>query len=321
MKLFIFGSTGDLVKRKVLHSLHNFKNIEVYAVGRRKLNNEEYTNNYCIKCKEYFKSKLNYIIMDYNKDIGKDFYDKLDYKKINYFYIALSPEMILNVLKKINKIKMKKIKIKVLIEKPFGHNLYEAKKLEGYIKKEKMERDIFLADHYLFKKGISKIKKGFNKIKIVALEEIGLEKRQYYDSTGALKDMVQNHFMNILLKFISPKEFKRFKIEKFRTGQYKGYEKEVGKKSNTETFVELKIILKNGKEIELITGKKMPKKESFIIINDKKIEINSNKEDYAKMFKDFFNNKSYLFPSISDAIFSWKVIKDIEKKRQELFLY
>ncbi len=322
MKIFIFGSTGDLVKRKILHSLHEFKGLEVYAIGRKLLNDREYAENYCVKCDEKFKDNLRYIPVDYTKDLPIEFYERLSKKDTNYFYIALTPHLILDVLKKINNLRKRGFHVSILIEKPFGNDIKDAERIKSYIIKENMEKEIFLADHYLFKEGISEIPKNFKEIKIVSLEELGAEGRKYYDSVGALRDMVQSHFMNILFKFISPEDFKGFKIENLRVGQYKGYKEEMGIKSNTETFAELSIRLKNNNRIEFMTGKKMKKKDSYAITDkSKKINLGSNNKDYIRMFNEFFKNKRDEFPSIENAVFSWKFINNIEKRKGKLFLY
>lgn len=320
-KLFIFGSTGDLVKRKVLLSLHPIKNLEVYGIGRKNLKNEEYADNYCKECSVDFKNNLKYIMLDFDKDLPSDFFTILDKKEINYFYIAMPPENIISILEKIKSVKKKGFKIKILIEKPFGHNLKEAEKIKKDIEKEKLHDEIFLADHYLFKDGVFKINKKFNRIKIVSLEKVGLEGRNYYDPIGALKDMIQSHFMNIILKFISTSEFNNYKIEKFERKQYKNYSSELGKESQTETFVDLKIILKNGKEIEMITGKNMPQKESYVIIDDKKIELNTGEEAYTRMFKEFFEDNKEDFATVENSIFSWKIIEKLEKNKPALEYY
>lgn len=320
MKLFIFGSTGDLVRRKILPALHPFENLHIYVLGRKTLDNEQYNKEQCKICSDEFKSRLNYIQISFEESIYNKIEEFLDKKEINYFYVSMPPNFIIDVLKKVVEVKDKGFKVQILIEKPFGSNLKEAKEINSLIDKNKIRNEVYLSDHYLFKENILFLEKTpFTKMKIVVLEEVGLEGRGYYDSVGALKDMVQSHLLNTLYK-INEFGVKDFKVIEFKRGQYKNYQKEIGKKSDTETHVMLRF--KIGKnEFEVETGKKHPKRESFIEIDGLKKEIPSHKEDYVKLFSDFFSGKKKNFPTIESAITNWEIIEEIEKNKPEIFFY
>jgi glucose-6-phosphate 1-dehydrogenase len=326
-KLFIFGSTGDLVKRKVLLGLHNFKDLEVHALGRKDLSKNEYAHDYCINCSTDFKERLNYIKIDFNINMVNYFKQALDKKNVNYFYISLPPNLISGILLKLNAIRKEGYKIQILIEKPFGSNLQEALMLKDLIKKLKLDKNVYLADHYLFKKSILNLKaKDFRELRIVVLEKLGLENRAYYDDIGALRDMTQSHFFNILFKIskelINSDILENFKILEFKKGQYNKYEEELGKKSDTETYIKLKFGLGH-RIIEFETGKAFGKKEAFIQIDGKKMYIDVNENPYIKMFQEFFKNKKSNFPKIEEAILSWELINKIEtfEKNKDLITY
>ena len=237
MKLFIFGSTGDLVNRKVLPALQNFNSekLEIYAIGRKNITQEKYLHHVCSedRCTPIFQESIKYIKLNFDKEdiCGKKCIANFDQNKTNYVYISLPPSQIKKILYSLKKFKELNYSIKILIEKPFGSNLLEAKELKQLIEENNLGKDIFLSDHYLFKQNIINLpKQDFTKLEIKSTEEVGLEGRTtYYNSVGALKDMVQSHFLNITQK-ISKEELKdKIEILEFKRGQYKNYSKELGK--------------------------------------------------------------------------------------------
>lgn len=310
-KLFIFGSTGDLVRRKVLPALSKRKDIEIIALGRKNLTKKEYLNL------TNAKNPSDYSQIKFNKKtincLGcSNFLNK---NETNYFYVSLPPKNILATLHLFKNLKKEGFRLRILIEKPFGNSLREAKKLRKNIIKGNLEKETFLSDHYLFKENFLNIKKSnYKNIKIVSLEELGVEGRKYYDEVGAIKDMFQGHFMNMLYKILPRENLKKLKIESIKTAQYKEYQNEMKKKSKTETYSN--VILKNKhSNIELETGKKSNKKESYIQIKSKKISLIDKKNPYERIFSDFFSNKKENFPTIKDQIDAWKITEKILSKR------
>ena len=331
MKLFIFGSTGDLIKRKILLALQSLdlKELEIWAIGRRDLADESYIKFICSeKCKPSLKEKLHYLKMDFQKqDIFDGHEHNLDVNKINYFYIAMPPNTYHKIIISLAKLKEKGFKIRILLEKPFGSNLEEARSLKKTIHENNLTEDIFLSDHYLFKEEILNLKEtNFKKVKLTSIEKVGLSNRvTYYDNTGALNDMVQSHFFNIIFRLLKyPNKLKSLKVIKYIRGQYgdgisKGYVKELGKMSQTETFVYLKIKA-DQKDFILITGKGFNKKHNQLEIDKKIIPIKVGKS-YNIVFSKFFLGKKQSFPTIDDAILSWELIKKINSKKPGLIYY
>lgn len=326
MKLFIFGSTGDLVKRKVIPALAELKpnDLKIIALGRKDLN----TNSY----KEWLLNqdpRIEYKRIDTDNLETKEFLELLDKSNENFFYLALPPKVIEKILIALAKLKKKGFKIRILVEKPFGENLENSKSLKKLISKENLQEDLLIADHYLFKQEIINhpIKK-FNHLKLVSLEKVGLENRiGYYDEIGALKDMIQSHFLNIIFKLIeNPKqEFKDFEILEYKLAQYgngkdKGYVKELGKSSTTETFVKIRLKTKNH-EFTLITGKKFKEKLSYIQVEDKKTHLSDLKNPYQQLFLDFFSNNKTHFTTIDNSILAWKISSKLETNKPKLEYY
>jgi glucose-6-phosphate 1-dehydrogenase len=349
MKLFIFGATGDLVRKKVFPALEEIKNLEIISLGRKDLDNELFNSEYCINCSEELMKRLNYKKINFKNNFCEECIPLINKNEKNYFYISLPPKMTYLILKELITLKKQDDQIKILLEKPFGDSLKEAKKLNKLIIKENIKNDIYLSDHYLFKEEILNLnnlfsdiksknninKNNLKRIEIVSLEKEGINQRIYYDEVGAIKDMVQSHLLNILFKIInlSKVDFS-FKIKDVKIGQYKDYEKEIGKQSNTETYAKiignLRINNKSNKdkvkdiEIILETGKKLEKKETWISLDyiyhsnklnygkkNEKIEIQNSKNPYIKMFNDFFNEDKTHFPTVSQSLIAWKLTEQI----------
>lgn len=297
MNLFIFGSTGNLVIKRVVPALSqlNFKG-EVFALGRRELDNAGYLD--MLGSKPEFK--LNYLQVDFSKLDIKEF----DENEENLVYISLPPGMIFFVLEYLAGLNYK---FRILVEKPFGSNLEDALRLEKLINTKKL--NVGISDHYLFKPEVLSLKKKeFSSLRIVSLESLGTEARKYYDGVGAVKDMVQSHFFNILFKLIDFNE-KDVKIERVDFGQYRGYAEEIGHKSKIETFARIKLDIK-GRKVEFITGKKFDKKLAFLELDSRKVSLLGS-DDYKLIFSDFIAGRKDNFPKISDALIAWKITEKI----------
>ncbi|WP_458859339.1 glucose-6-phosphate dehydrogenase [Enterococcus faecalis] len=213
---------------------------------------------------------------------------------------------------------------RLIIEKPFGKDLKSAEDLNKHIRQYFKEEEIFRIDHYLGKEMVQNIEslrfgntifeplwnnKYISNVQITLSETLGIEDRgQYYDSTGALKDMVQNHALQILTLIAmekpesrNSKDIRLKKIELlnnikflkgadvhkyFVRGQYingiinetpiMSYheEKGVDSDSTTETFVAGKVLINNrrweGTPFYIRTGKRLGKKATEIVIEFKK---------------------------------------------------
>ncbi len=243
-------------------------------------------------------------------------HDKPQHKCFNrLYYFATNPQYfasIARILKQTNLLTScagHERKIRVLVEKPFGFNFKSAQALNQLLLKYFTEDQIYRIDHYLGKETVQNLmvarfanslfeplwnNRFIEHVEISVLEEEGVGTRAaFYDQTGAIKDMLQNHMLQMLallameepynltaehirdekiriLEALSP-----FSKEKLSThlvkGQYKGYEKEIKQKSQTETFVALKTYINlprwQGVPFYLKTGKKLAKKLTEISIH------------------------------------------------------
>jgi glucose-6-phosphate 1-dehydrogenase len=198
---------------------------------------------------------------------------------------------------------------RIVYEKPFGHSLQSARAINACIARTLNETQVYRIDHYLTKEVVSNIamirftncvleplwsNRYIDQVQIVLSENGGIENRgMYYDATGAVRDVVQNHMLEMLALICmeSPEKLtgdyiraQRVKVlEKVRfidgiLGQYDGYlsEKHVNVDSRTDTFASLKIAVDTprwqGVPFYLKTGKRLDKKETIIHIKFKQVD-------------------------------------------------
>lgn len=202
---------------------------------------------------------------------------------------------------------------RIIVEKPFGTSLESAQQLNKHLCKIFEENEIYRIDHYLGKETVQNIlvlrfsngifeplwnRNYIDSVEISASETLGVENRgKYYDEAGALRDMVQNHLMQLMAftamespSVFDPEPIRDEIVKVFRAlrpylthqmdslivrGQYDGYreEKNVSPDSNTETYVAMKMFIDNwrwsGVPFYIFTGKKLPEKTSEIVVNFK----------------------------------------------------
>ena len=200
-------------------------------------------------------------------------------------------------------------KIRVLVEKPFGFNLASAGTLNKLLLKYFSEDEIYRIDHYQGKETVQNLmvvrfantlfeplwnNKFIDHIQISVLEEDTAKSRaEFYDQAGALKDFVQNHILQILslITMDEPKDLtanfirdEKLKILQkldakkgwIKRGQYTGYIKDVGRQSDTETYVALQTFINTprwqGVPIYIRTGKALSKKVAEVSIHFKELD-------------------------------------------------
>lgn len=325
----IFGGTGDLTFRKLMPAWYNIttanaaeSDFRIVIIGRRDYSTEQY----CELVREWIKQfarlpydeaafdrfcqRITYFKMDFS-DLAE--YERLAqfYSKENItehiFYFAVAPAffaVIANGLKAVDNAGSGK----VILEKPFGENLEAAKKLNIQLEEFFPIENIYRIDHYLGKEMVRNIQtirftnpifanlwnsQYIESVQISAFEDLGVGSRgNYYDTSGALKDMVQNHLFQILsiVAMEWPEHFstqamhdaqlrvlkslRRVKDirDSLILGQYKGYrqEKNIAPDSATETYAALRLFIDNERwwntPFYIRTGKKLKCREMQIAI-------------------------------------------------------
>jgi glucose-6-phosphate 1-dehydrogenase len=344
----IFGASGDLTKRKLLPALYHLEQsgllpgkFAVVGVARRPLG-----ETFAADMREgivasggaemdkqkldAFVGKISYHAMNFDDHDGyvklKELLDSIDKQHGigggRLFYLATAPDYFPEIVHQLGDHGMSHAEnnlVRVIIEKPFGHDLQSARKLNDDVNQVFSEDQIFRIDHYLGKETVQNIlvfrfangifeplwnRNYVDHVQITAAETIGIEGRgPFYEGAGALRDVVQNHVME-LLSFVAMEppvsfEAKAIRDEKVKVwraiqpillqdtvrGQYgpgtvagqrvPGYRQEerVNPQSTTETFVALRLQIENwrwaGVPFYLRAGKRLASRSTEITIRFK----------------------------------------------------
>lgn len=346
----IFGAGGDLTWRKLIPALHNLfldgqlpERLTVIGVDRKPMSDRKFrehlhdgVNRFSRRGKtgksgwDEFASRLSYLGGDFSKpetgDALAERLQKLDEewggeaKRI--FYLAIPPALVESVAGQLDKIGLCHDcrRDRLVVEKPFGHDLDSARALDRTLTGMFAESQIYRIDHYLGKETVQNIlafrfanalfepiwdRRYIDHVQVTVAETVGVGHRAgYYEHAGALRDMVQNHLLQILslIAMESPVSFdadeiRNKKVDVLRAihpirpekvhhfavrGQYgngtlddldvPGYRQEDGiaADSGTETFAALRLFIDNwrwqGVPFYLRTGKRLPAKVSQVSI-------------------------------------------------------
>jgi len=351
----IFGGTGDLNSRKLAPALYNLflegwlpDEFSIIGTGRTPLSDDDFKvkilegiNSFSRsgKAADYkwaeFSKHLFYQVSDINDhQTYKEFGTRIEKhntewgKKANViYYLAVSPNFFPIIAENISKSNLADDpeKTRIVIEKPFGHDLDSAVSLNKLLSGIFDEKQIYRIDHYLGKQTVQNImafrfanailepiwnRNYIEHVQISVTEQLGVEERgDYYDGSGAMRDMIQNHLLQLLclVAMESPVSFdadeirnrkvdvlkamRKFTPEDVRLsavrGQYgsgwmkgqevPGYREEpkVNPESNTETFAAIKFFVDNwrwqGVPFYVRTGKRLHQSASVITIQFKDV--------------------------------------------------
>ncbi len=351
----IFGGTGDLNARKITPALYNLfldgwlpEQFTIIGTGRTKLTDEEFRvlllkgiNEFSRKGKadkkkwSAFSEHISYYVSDISNaatyaTFSKKIKEQNEAWKTSadvIYYLAVSPQFFPLIAENISKNALCTdiAKTRIVIEKPFGHDLDSAKELNKLLQGIFDEKQIYRIDHYLGKETVQNImafrfanslfepqwnRNFIDHVQISVTEQMGVGDRGgYYERSGALRDMVQNHILQLLCIFamevpvsFSADEIRDRKVDVLRAmrkfipgeikksvvrGQYSegwlegkevpGYrqEKNVKEESNTETFAAVKFFIDNwrwqGVPFYVRTGKRMQQSSSVISVQYKSV--------------------------------------------------
>lgn len=312
MKIVILGASGDLAKRKLFPNLTlvNLNGVKVIAYARSDLK-----DSFHKKISEYgtytksFLNNIEYIQGSYEDIVLKDY----DINEEYIFYFSVPPSAYLTLLKSIEKFPNSKI----AIEKPFATDAQNYKLIS-------QNKHLILIDHYLLKPIVicmpnirdRIVLKHFNRVDFIMKEELGIEGRTYFDATGIVKDMLQNHLMVLYTTLLGNDRvdtLKNSKIVNYLLGQYNGYEDELGRPSDTETYAMM--LLENKKYKDTIftfqVGKGLDEKRT-------QIRIKYIKEHYRKVIEQTLNDSGAYKHVALESINDVELVIDVAKNRVHL---
>jgi glucose-6-phosphate 1-dehydrogenase len=342
--LIIFGATGDLSARKLFPALFQLDaagllpdDLRIVAVARQEqtdggFHDELRERMFQTKRLEIsdtawqqFIRRLTYLSADFSRpDAFKGLQESLSESRTSLFYLATPPSLFATICEQLNAGSCLSGPSRIVLEKPIGESLNTSREVNETLARFFDEEDIYRIDHYLGKETVQNLlvlrfanrfinsqwdQSCIDHVQITVAEKVGIEGRwAYYDGVGQLRDMVQNHLMQLLclvameppnsleaesirdekvkiVKALRPIDVSSVKDHVVR-GQYAqgvidgqsvpGYFDEDGcetQGSDTETFVAIKAHVDNwrwsGVPFYLRTGKRMPDKVTEIIIQYK----------------------------------------------------
>ena len=316
-QIVIFGATGDLCRRKLIPALFKLhekqllpSNLVIVGTSRRELSKDSWLKT----LGDYphdFVNRLEWISTDLENPETLSHLPKSD---DTTYFLSVPPERYESAI-----INLKQGGLlddpetsRVVIEKPFGYDFKSADHLQSVVSRNLREKQVYRIDHYLGKDTVNNIlatrfgnilleplwnREYIDEIQIYATETIGCEGRsQYYETAGVVRDMLQNHMLQILalIAMESPcrmdaKEIRREKVkvlsathlgEDMILGQYDTYKSEEGVDplSDTPTYVAGTLFVDNwrwkGVPFRFMTGKKMPYQCVEVVIKLKSPPLN-----------------------------------------------
>ncbi|MEQ1497557.1 MAG: glucose-6-phosphate dehydrogenase [Novosphingobium sp.] len=333
-RLLLFGATGDLAQRMLLPSLCALHDdgliapgLSVIGTARSDYDDDSYRN--------FARDALNKYLPDFRKDaidsfLGRLKYQTLDATQPDHFvtladeigtidqgmaiFLSTAPSLFEPTIAGLSAAGLTGDKVRIGLEKPLGTSLSSSQGINDAVARAFPEDRTFRIDHYLGKETVQNLlalrfanimfeplwnAAHIDHVQITIAETVGLESRVgYYDGAGALRDMVQNHMLQLLalVAMEPPANFdataiRDEKVKALRslrlvgpdetvTGQYRkgaidgqpvpGYDDELGQESETETFVAIKAHVDNwrwkGVPFYLRTGKRLPERTTEIVV-------------------------------------------------------
>jgi glucose-6-phosphate 1-dehydrogenase len=339
-KLLMFGATGDLARRMLLPSLYGLDSdgllpadLRIIGTARTELDDNAFRERADAALHEHLPEGF------YSEGVARRFLDRLQYVPLDIkdpagferlagaigdpcdgvaIFLSTAPSLFKPTIDGLQAAGLACPTVRMALEKPLGSDLESSREINDAVAGAFPEDRTFRIDHYLGKETVQNLialrfansmfeplwnSAHIDHVQITVAETIGLEDRgDYYDQAGALRDMVQNHMLQLLalVAMEPPTDFNATAVrdEKVKvlralrpitaadveantvTGQYgrgaidgepvPGYAEEIGRESNTETFVALKAQIDNwrwkGVPFYLRTGKRMPMRDTEIFI-------------------------------------------------------
>lgn len=339
----LFGGTGDLVMRKLLPALYHLHcdamlgpDVSIIGIAREDIDTDRYREIAQEQCRRFLET-------DFNEARWQAFAARIQYRPIDardpasfaalaeclgevarrsqVYYLSTAPALFTSICRHLHETGLITPASRVVLEKPLGHDLASSREINDEVGRYFAEEQIYRIDHYLGKESVQNLlalrfgnalfeplwrREWISDVQITVAEQIGVEQRaEFYDKTGSLRDMVQNHLLQLLcivameppasidadavrdeklkiLRALRPIPTDEVPLRTVR-GQYRagassgqpvaGYldEPGVAPASRTETFVALQANIDTWRWADvpffLRTGKRMQERVAEIVIN------------------------------------------------------
>ena len=332
--LILFGATGDLSQRMLLPSLCALQaddllepELRIIGTARSEMNDSEFRNFARAALEKHlpaerrggmadFLNRLSYSQLDVTTPDGyADLAAKVGENRQVAIFLSTAPSLFKPTIEGLAAHGLGGANVRICLEKPLGTDLESSCAINDAVASAFAEDRIFRIDHYLGKETVQNLialrfanilfeplwnAQHIDNVQITVAETVGLESRvDFYDDAGALRDMVQNHMLQLVALFameppthFDPTAVRDEKVKVLRalrpiasgesvTGQYRGgasngeivagYDAELGRDSDTETFVALKAHIDNwrwqGTPFYLRTGKRLHERVTEIVVN------------------------------------------------------
>ncbi len=329
--LVIFGGTGDLARRKILPGLFRRflvgqmpESARIVGAARSAMTTDDFRATVRAAVEEFdktaarqtdrlaaFLDRIGYVAIDAQGEAGwQQLKAEMRPGMVQAFYFSVAPGLFGDLALRLKTYAIAGPEARIVVEKPFGRDLASARALNATLAAHFEERQIYRIDHYLGKETVQNLMavrfanilfepiwkaEYIDHVQITVAETVGVEGRgAYYDTSGAMRDMVQNHLMQLLCLIameppyhFDPNAVRDEKLKVIRAlqpvpaadivrGQYlggngSGYLAHAGNPaSRTESYVALKVHIANwrwtGTPFYLRTGKKLRARASEIAI-------------------------------------------------------
>lgn len=347
--LVIFGASGDLSARKLFPALYHLdqagllpKTLRLRTLARRQPTTDTFLADLKQKIRPRihdnlwseaqwarFAQRFNHLRLDFSSEADyRSLSEALSNNRINIFYLATPPSLFAPICEHLGNSGCLEGSSRIVLEKPIGHDLKSCREVNDTVSRYFREQDIYRIDHYLGKETVQNLlvlrfanrfintqwdQSCIDHVQITVAETVGIEGRwSYYDGVGQLRDMVQNHLMQLLclvameppnamtaeairdekvkilkaLRTIDESNISEHVVRgQYRAGWYQGEpvpgyleEENANPRSNTESFVAIKAFIDNwrwaGVPFYLRTGKRLPEKLTQVVICYKSLPYN-----------------------------------------------
>ncbi len=369
-KLVVFGLTGDLSRRKLLPALEHifatgdYEDLTVVGVSRRAVDVSELLTSSLGDDK--LAARFSFVTMDLAEagDYGR-LKQSLDLRPDDQalIYLSVPPSASADIVDFLGQAGLNTPNVKLLFEKPFGFDYDSARDFLDRTAQHFSEDQIYRIDHYMGKDVATRLvalrksaethhhswgNHSIASVEVVASETLDIEGRAvFYEQTGALRDFLQGHLMELLSLVLMPVpvDFDETQLAHYRLqaleqlqpadpakavrAQYDGYQRDVQNPgSTTETYASVQLQSDDpnwsGVELRLTTGKALDRKLSAVVINYKdgnyevfdeaRITVDGRKLDaYERVILEAIAGRKAIFTTGPEVLRSWQILAPVQE--------